>query len=361
MLLLALAFACRTDDVLKAPDGVPATVSIAGVTTAALSNRFAYAWADNATASSYSPNSQYSFSATGGGIRITHSGPGSGYAVTFGGFTGGSVGTETFLVTPYGSTTAHCVAGFYIDTGVSLTVNVFCIDPVQGLGTDSRFTILAVGNNALPSRSAFAYANNPAALSYTPDPNFSYTSAGGAITITHDSGAGNYRVNFGTGNPAGSVLLVNSRLTPSQCHVGEWKPVATRIRCFDSFTGSPADADYQVLQVAQSLPGRRIGFAFADRLSSASYTPNPSFSFNSSGGSVKVTRPAMGRYAVSFAGLQKLAGHTETVQVTPWAIKYANCSVASWSSSATTLTANVECRNIAGAFRDSRFEVLVIE
>ena len=349
-----LVLGCHPDQAVE-PAAIEADAAQIGSVTAnatSLSNRFAYALADNPTSAGYAPT--LSSNASGGGIRITHSGPGAGYAVTFGGFGRAAGETETFIVTPYGPTRAHCVAGFYTISGSSITVNVFCIDPVQGTGIDSRFTILAVGSNSLPARSGFTYANNPFAPSYTPDPNFSYSSAGSAITIFHDSLPGNYRVNFGTGNPAGSSYFVNSRLTPSQCQIGAWLPATARVRCFDSFGGFAEDADYQVLQVGAGRPGQRIGYAFANRSTVASYVPNTSFSHNSSGKGIRATRSrAVGRYAVTFIGLQRPAGQTETVQVTPFASVYTNCAVLSWTSLASALKANVECHDITGNFRDS--------
>ncbi len=357
-----LVVACSPDDALQPgvnPSGTT-PVQLAIGNAAPFSNRFAYAWADQPNNPSYTANPSFSFIGTGGGIRIT--GTGGSYAVTFGGLSRAGVGgTETFIVTPYGSNRAHCVAGFYTDTGVSIVVNVFCFDAILTTTTPSAFTILAVGSNSLPARSAFAYANNPIAAHYTPDPNFSYSSTVGAtLAITHDSLPGNYRVNLGTGNPAGSAFLVNSQLSANLCEIGEWKPVTARIRCFDAGSGIPFDADYQVLQLGAGRPGMRFGFAFADQSTAASYTPNTSRS-HSTGGSIKATRSAVGHYAVTFTGLQKLAGHTETVQLTPFATAYVNCNVISWTSLASALKANVECRNLAGNFRDSRFEIVVIE
>lgn len=350
---------CNPDSAVDpATPQTDATPALVVANAVPLSNRFGYALADQPSSPSYAPLIAYN--ASGGGVRINHPG-GSIYEVTFGGLNPAPGETMVFMVTTNGSTNAHCVAGFTTTSGSSITVNVFCIDPVQGTGVDSRFTVLAVGSNSLPARSAFALANNPFALSYVPDPNFSFTSAGVPINITHDPLPGNYLVNLGTGNPKGSVFLVNSQITPMQCHVGEWLTTTARVRCFDSNNGTPADIDYGVLQVTGGRPGRRIGYAFADRGATASYTPNTAFSHNSAGGAIKVTRSAAGRYAVVFTGLQRPAGHTDNVQVTPFGMAYANCAVPGWTNVAGGLRVIVNCRDIAGNFHDSRFEILVIE
>ena len=132
------------------------------------------------------------------------------------------------------------------------------------------------------------------------------------------------------------------------------------MRCYDR-TGAATDQGFSVVQVAGGRPGRRIGFAQAHQKEIASYTPHASLSFNSAGGAITATRSSVGHYAMHFAGLQKLPGRTEHVQVTPPAATLATCNVVSWESAADGLTVFVECRDGAGQFMDSQYKVLVIE
>ncbi len=115
-------FGCQPDAAVAPPATQADTRAAAIVAPNAtpLSNRFAYALADQPGAPGYAPG--FSYNATGGGIRITHSGPGSGYAVTFGGLNRAAGETENFIVTPYGTGRAHCVAGFYTISGSAITV-----------------------------------------------------------------------------------------------------------------------------------------------------------------------------------------------------------------------------------------------
>ena len=69
----------------------------------------------------------------------------------------------------------------------------------------------------------------------------------------------------------------------------------------------------------------------------------------------------MGHYAINFAGLQKLAGHSENVQVTAVGPSLTTCNVVSWNNSSDGLTVRVECRNGAGGFTDSLYTALVLE
>jgi hypothetical protein len=84
-------------------------------------------------------------------------------------------------------------------------------------------------------------------------------------------------------------------------------------------------------------------------------------SFNSVGGAITATRSAVGHYAMRFAGLQKLPGGTEHVQVSASSDILATCNLVKWESSGDGLTVFVECRDKTGQFINSRYYVLVIE
>ena len=339
---------------------VEASAEQARVVAWPLSNRFAYVWADQPSAASYTPNPSFAYNATGGSIQITRHGNGR-YEVAFNspaGWTGTRLG---FAVTAYGSSTLGCSLDWH-SPSAQLVVRVNCYDRVTHLPADSRFTLLVVGSGSLQTRSAFAFANEPSSPSYTPNPLASYTTGPGAMLITHLALDGDYRVDLGTGNPAHSTFLVGEKyFYPGHlCTIRAWLTSSVGVRCFDD-TGALHDKHYWILQVQGGRPGRRIGFAWANQPTAASYTPALNRSFNSSGGGIMVTRTGVGRYAIEFAGLQKLAGHTENVQVTPWGTGYSSCKVVGWGNSAAGLRVSAECRKLNGTFKDARFNVLVIE
>jgi hypothetical protein len=119
-----------------------------------------------------------------------------------------------------------------------------------------------------------------------------------------------------------------------------------------------------VVQVAGGRPGRRLGFAWSERQGATSYTPHESSAFNSAGGAITATKSSEGQYAMHFAGLQKLPGHTEHVQVTSYGLLpglLTTCNVVRWDNVADGLTVVVECRDGGGQFVDSAYMVLVIE
>jgi hypothetical protein len=171
---------------------------------------------------------------------------------------------------------------------------------------------------------------------------------------------GEYDVLLGTGNTPKSVKLVTGTTgVGTRCNQFQTISGGLRVRCHD-WTGATTDQGFSVVQVAGGRPGRRIGFALAYRQRTASYTPQANVSFNSAGGAITATRSSVGHYAMHFAGLQKLPGGTEHVQATSLG-PLSTCNVVRWKNAADGITVFVECRNGAGEFVDSWYNVLVIE
>ena len=253
-------------------------------------------------------------------------------------------------VTAYGSSRIACSLASYASSANRAVATVSCFDVVTKVSADSRFTVMVAGNQSVPAPSAFVFSGGGAPAP-PPNPAWSWTSGNQPIAVSHNAGPGDYNVLLGTGNTPKSAKLV----TGSGGISG-----GLRVRCYD-FNGASSDQRFWVVQVAGGLPGRRIGFAVANRPTTASYTPAAASAFSSSGGAITATRSSAGRYAIRFAGLQKLAGRTEHVQVTSIATTLLTCSVDSWGNSGNGLRVIVECRNGAGQLADSRYGVLVIE
>jgi probable HAF family extracellular repeat protein len=330
--------------------------------TPTLLNRFAYAyaWADSPTLASYTPDSHYAYDASGGAISITRPSVGI-YDVTFDSLPGwGNNGMSSAVaVTAYGSSTVACSVVTYSSSPSSAVATVGWFDIVTKLSADSRFTVMILGNQGVPTPSAFVVSGGSAPVP-PPNPAWSWTSGQNPITITHNSAPGSYNVLLGTGNTPKSAKLVTGSGGATRCKDAQGISGGLQVRCYD-WDGNASDQGFWVMQVGGGRPGRRIGFAVANLPTSASYTPSASTAFNSSGGAITATRSGAGRYAMNFGGLKKLPGHTEHVQVTSVGTTLSACNVVNWSNSSAGLKVLVECRNGAGQFVDSRYNVLVIE
>jgi hypothetical protein len=348
---------------IEAPASLDVTLDTASILPI-LSNRFAYAWADNPVAAFYAPAAAYSYNAKGGANTISRTGVGA-YTVHFGLMAKGAfplVNRETILVTAYGAVATRCIVGSWGDSGGNLDVRVLCAN-VAGNPVDSRFTILLVGSNSLMGRSGFAWADQPANPLYIPALAYSYTSKNDTIKINR-FGIGNYNVDLKLPRPAGGLpenYFVTAYGSPrTLCKIGSWGSTA-RVLCYLT-TGAAVDSRYDALLVERGRLGRRLGFAWADQPASAGYFPNAFYRQNTSGGSIWITRSGVGQYGVLFRGLQKLAGHTETIQISSYGAGFTSCNVVNWFNVAPTdMRANVECRNQFGVLTDSRYQIMVIE
>jgi hypothetical protein len=104
---------------------------------------------------------------------------------------------------------------------------------------------------------------------------------------------------------------------------------------------------------------QKSGYVWADNPTSASYTPSPTYSFNSSGGATDITRSGVGTYAVQFSGLGGGSSSGGNVQVTAYGGGSETCKVVSWGSGGANFVANVRCFNSAGSPADTRYSINV--
>ncbi|MFZ5442301.1 MAG: M4 family metallopeptidase [Myxococcota bacterium] len=162
-----------------------------------------YAWADQPTTASYSPNAGYAHDAAGGAISITRSAVGR-YAVRFPGLGGGTIAGGTVQVTPYGPGSERCQVVSWSTGTADLTANIACFT-AAGVAVDTRYDVLVRAPTNADARLAFAWADQPTAASYTPSSTWSRNPVG-SVRATR-SGVGTYAVTFaGQANAARSGL-----------------------------------------------------------------------------------------------------------------------------------------------------------
>ncbi len=98
----------------------------------------------------------------------------------------------------------------------------------------------------------------------------------------------------------------------------------------------------------------RLGYLWANDEGSTDYTPDPNYSYNSSGGENTIHRDGTGRYEINMPALTN-ANHGD-VQVSAYDAT-AVCRVKEWAPAAGALSAIVLCRDISGFLVDTRFTV----
>jgi hypothetical protein len=270
--------------------------------------------------------------------------------------------TEVPIITPFGSIALRCQPGIWTNSGADMVVPVHCVGP-SGVLVDSRFTILLTGDGALPSRFGFIYANAPSTTSYTPDPNFSFSSSGANPAVMR-TGIGTYTADLGLARGASDLpeayfVSAVDALT-STCTVPSWINTAS-IACFRQ-NGTPVDAAYALVLLERGRPGKRFAIALADQPSTAAYVANAQYSRSSSGLPIQITRQVAGHYVVTFFGLAKGINQTETIVVSAAGPGGAYCTIAEWiNSSGSDLSATVRCFTTGGSVADARFVIALIE
>jgi hypothetical protein len=319
---------------------------------------YAYAHADQPTSALYTPDPLGSYHQLEGEIEISRSGPGV-YSVHFDRF-GAYADGGNVQVNAHGFGNDYCkVASWTSDT-----VDVRCFDGT-GVASDTRFDVMYLKSHSQPTGVAYAWANVPQSASYTPDPDYSYNPAGGAITATRSS-PGVYLMQWaGYGSLVGGHPKVTAYGTSNRrCQIGSWATDTVAVRCFDS-AGNSADSAYSILYLLPDPNDDGLAFAWANEATSPSYTPSLFYSFNSGDGGVTVESLVPGRYTVTFDGFARrglgfLYGHA---QVSAYGSTDRRCAAGFWGipPGGSEAVVQVTCHDMSGAVADAQYNVLFLK
>ena len=312
--------ACDDSDSPFEPDAapeLPAEAPALDEAPALADQRWAdgYATIDNPTAPSYTPVAEYSYNRTGG--RITSQKPAGStgrYIVTFAGLSAALGTKSTVHVTAAGAVNTSCKP--MTGTLVSNKVEVRCIYLSNGAPANTAFTVVILRKAATR---AFAFANKPTAASYAPAGSGSYNPAGTSRIVRLS--AGNYQVVFNglgakLGGKSGHVQVNAVGAGKSWCKATEdWggnPNLGLLVQCWTT-GGQFVDTKFNLLF---QLPAAHLAYAFANSPSLSSYSVDPFWSSNPSGGLVTVNRIATGEFTVHWAGSDPLILGLGNVQVT---------------------------------------------
>ena len=198
---------------------------------------------------------------------------------------------------------------------------------------------------------------------YTPPAASSFNSRGGAITVT-PLGVGQYEVSFAKlYDGASSNVQVSGFQTSGYCTAAGWSPSGKTLNayvdCFDA-NGAPANATFTLLYQSRNAVSadynRGLAFVWDNCPTICGiYTPDASFSYNSSGGPNTITRNVLGNYTVVIPGISKYDGD---VQVTAYGSSAARCTLDGYGPEGGFSTqATVQCYDGTGAPADESFSL----
>ena len=114
-----------------------------------------------------------------------------------------------------------------------------------------------------------------------------------------------------------------------------------------------------VFAVPVLVAAQKSGYVWANEPASASYIPSSTFSFNSSGGAISITRSGVGAYNVRFSGLGS-AATGGNVLVTAYGGVSETCKVVNWNAAGADFVVNVRCFSSTGASADSQYSINVV-
>jgi hypothetical protein len=104
----------------------------------------------------------------------------------------------------------------------------------------------------------------------------------------------------------------------------------------------------------------KAGFALAEDMTGANYSPNAANSVNPAGGAITITRTAPGTYAVRFAGLGGNGKAGGNVQVTPYGASRDTAQIVNWDSAGQDFVVNIRYFNASGQLADGRYSVTAL-
>jgi hypothetical protein len=204
---------------------------------------------------------------------------------------------------------------------------------------------------------AWVWANDATSASYTPNSNYSFNSENGTNKVVK-LGTGQYRVEFPSLGAAanGNVQVSAYGSGNARCKVQSWVPSGSQlnvnVRCH---TPSGALTNTQFVTWYHRASSEDFGaYVWADQPTTASYTANSGYSWNSKGGTNTIQREGKGLYAVNLAKFTATGGN---VLVTAYGADAQHCKVRGWDSNASATVARVACFDSTGSATDTLFSL----
>jgi microsomal dipeptidase-like Zn-dependent dipeptidase len=221
--------------------------------------------------------------------------------------------------------------------------------------------VFSASEAAAEIRTAYVWADQPNAASYSPNNGYANLPAGSEI---RRSGVGRYHVRlrgfmpaslFSVGSTTARGALGNIQIsaygdTGRFCQIASWAETAN-ILCFNS-DGRPADARFSLLATI-AAPGDGVAYAWAGRPGEPEYNAASAYGMSPSG-DIAIRRRGVGRYNVLLgASIAGVGGH---VQVSAYGPDPRQCRVAGWIAG----LADIRCTDASGRPADSAFSILAL-
>ncbi|MFK7895354.1 MAG: hypothetical protein AB8G23_05940 [Myxococcota bacterium] len=327
-----------------------------GLTTSAAAHEqgYAFAYADQPTATFYSPAEFRSYNDGGGVIEITRQTTGS-YSVFFDGIEDLSSHGGNVQVTSADPETHYCNSDGWNANQAS--VNCFNI---AGIADDARFNILYLRPDDHANDYGIAWVNDSTSSTSTPPGTWLYNGGTSLGTTVTRYRTGHYAIRWEGLDAIGDgprIDLVTAFSSNARCQIDSPLPDGFNVRCHGP-AGIARDSRFNALSMRTEDTTDGLGFARADSPFSNSYVILPNDAYNSSGaGDVTSTRIGTGEYRISWDGLDSVGINLGSLQISADSFYDRLCGVA--SSDADSVT--VRCVDSLGNSADSAFHALFVK
>jgi len=229
-------------------------------------------------------------------------------------------------------------------------------------------TTAAAPDAPVPSAASNAWgwlvARQPSTFAYVPAPPDQGNSGGNGDRVERVQLGDYYAIFDRIGNgsyPIGMVTALSAGARSCMIDDSFGKDVggdpALEIDCFDK-NGQPADARFVAnIVLGGDGPTGTLGYTWADQEATADYTPDPYYSYLSSGaGPMSVHRDSIGSYQVTMPGLGRLGGNVQVVAAKGGPA--ARCKVLALVRNGSDELVRVRCRDVPGQLVDADFMVI---
>jgi hypothetical protein len=213
--------------------------------------------------------------------------------------------------------------------------------------------------------SAWVWANNPTAKSYTPNVKFAHSQQGGKVWVTRTS-PGKYEIKFAgwsvSTRVSSNVQVSAYGVGSNHCKVASWSPsndtLGVKINCFTS-GGTPDDSMFSALISYGNRydSSSRTAYAWSSSARS-SHTAKSKFAYNGQR-PVQIKRLKVGVYEANFTGFIGDQANGGNVQVTAYGNSNTQCKIKDWTKRRKDLVITILCFQPAGMPSDSLFSILV--
>jgi len=218
---------------------------------------FAFLWADQPTASNYTPNANYNYNSTATLNTVTRNGVGN-YTVVIPGLSkqGGDVQVTGYSTT---ATPVRCKSAGWGSFGSGTLANVVCFDGT-GAPADALYSFAFALNepfgyvSAGHSLGAYAWANKPGDEKiYTPSKTWNFSSFGTGRMTSQKLSTGFYEAglpgNLSYSSSVAFATAFDEENSNAYCNIDQWYPIV--VDCYAQ-GGAEIDSEFDVtFQTAQ--------------------------------------------------------------------------------------------------------------